>query len=210
MESNLQGEEIMAIFRPEMSSGSNFYGICEVALNNFEDKSSQFDWADVFISVSINQKGSEYTRDIKIAGSFDKDSNGTITGGSVLKRMYTFFDAIGCKAGLTAKGEWEDEKGNPIQDIASYLNENFIEANMPGAELSYPFLAYIYKEKPKKDGDKAWTRVHHKIYGNSEDGRAKLDDDIKWLKGKGYLKEATDAPVQANGNTLQGSGLANL
>ncbi len=200
----------MAIFRPEMSSGSSFYGICEIALNNFEDKSSQFDWADIFINVTINQKGSEYTRDIKIAGSLERDGGGNITGGSVLKRMYVFFDAIGCKAGLNVKGEWEDAEGKPIEDIASYLNTNFAQVAMPDAGLDYNYLAYIYKEQPKKDGDKAWTRTYHKIYQNSDANKAKLDDDIKWLKGKGVIKEATDLPVQQNGNTLQGSGLASL
>ena len=200
----------MAIFRPEMSSGSSFYGICEIALNNFEDKSSQFDWADIFINVTVNQKGSEYTREIKIAGSLERDGGGNITGGSVLKRMYVFFDAIGCKAGLNVKGEWEDAEGKPIEDIASYLNTNFAQVAMPDAGLDYNYLAYIYKEKPKKDGDKAWTRTYHKIYQNSDANKAKLDDDIKWLKGKGVIKEATDLPVQQNGNTLQGSGLASL
>tara|TARA_R110002020_G_scaffold63438_5_gene169413 strand:- start:464 stop:1069 length:606 start_codon:yes stop_codon:yes gene_type:complete len=201
----------MAIFRPEMKSGnSSYYGICEISLNSFEDKSSQFDWADIFISVTINQKGSEYTRDIKIAGSLDKDGGGNITGGSVLKRMYVFFDAIGCKAGLNVKGQWEDENGEPIANIAEYLNSKFSQVAMPDAGLDYNYLAYIYKEKPKKDGDKAWTRTYHKIYSNSEANKGKLADDVKWLKGKGVIKEATDLPVQQNGNTLQGSGLANL
>ena len=200
----------MAIFRPKMGGGSDYFGVCEIALNNFEDKSSQFDWADIFIDVTVNQKGSEYTRNIKLAGSLEKDSDGNITGGSVLKRMYTFFDAIGCKAGLTVKGKWEDEKGKSIDNIADYLNDKFIPALIPDGELVYPYLAYIYKEKPKKDGDKAWTRVYHKMYGNAESNRAKLESDVKWLKDKGVIKEATDTPVKSNGNTLQGSGLASL
>ena len=200
----------MAIFRPEMSSGTSYFGICEIALKNFEDKSSQFDWADIFIDVTVNQKGSEYTRNIKIAGSLDKDTDGKITGGSVLKRMYVFFDAIGCQAGLNVKGEWEDENGKPIKDIAKYLNDNFIEVSFPDAEIDYNFIAYIYKEKPKKDGEKAWTRVYHKIYANSEANKTKLDSDVKWLKGRGVIKEASDIPTPTNQNTLQGSGLASL
>ena len=200
----------MAIFRPAMSSSASYFGVCAIALNSFEDKSSQFDWADIFINVTINQKDSEYTRDIKIAGSLDKDSQGNITGGSVLKRMYVFFDAIGCKAGLNVKGKWEDEKGEPIEDIANYLNTRFSQVAMPDAGLDYNYLAYIYKEKPKKEGDKAWTRVYHKICGNSDANKAKLEADVKWLKDKGVIKEATDLPVKANGNTLQGSGLASL
>jgi len=200
----------MAIFRPQMGGGKSFYGICEIALNNFEDKHSLFDWADIFIDVTINQKNSEYTRNIKIAGSLERDSKGNITGGSVLKRMYTFFDAIGCKAGLNVKGEWEDDKGEKIDNIANYLNDKFIPALIPDDELVYKYLAYIYKEKPKKDGDKAWTRVYHKIYSNIEANKAKLQEDVDWLKGKGVIKEATNIPIQSNGNTLKGSGLASL
>ena len=93
----------MGIFRPAMGGGSSFFGICEINILSYKDRSDEFDWADIFIDVTVQQKGSEYTRNIKIAGSLDKDASGNITGGSVLKRMYTFFDAIGCKAGLTVK-----------------------------------------------------------------------------------------------------------
>ena len=102
------------------------------------------------------------------------------------------------------------ERQQTIKDIAEYLNTHFAQIEMPGAGLDYNYLAYIYKEKPKKDGDKAWTRVHHKIYANAEGNQSKLESDVKWLKDKGYLKEATDLPVKPNGNTLQGSGLASL
>ena len=200
----------MAIFRPKMSNGTSYFGICEIALNNFEDKSSQFDWADIFIDVTVNQKGSEYTRNLKIAGSLEKDAKGNITGGSVLKRMYVFFDAIGCKAGLNVKGEWEDENGKSIKDIAKYLNDKFIDVSFPDSEIDYNFIAYIYKEKPKKDGEKAWTRVYHKIYANNEANKTKLDSDVQWLKGRGVIKEVSDIPTPTNQNTLQGSGLASL
>ena len=51
-------------------------------------------------------------------------------------------------------------------------------------------MAYVYKEKPKQPGGKVYTRVHHKINLNSTDGRKSLEDDMNWLRGKGYLKEA--------------------
>ena len=196
----------MAIFRPETTT-SNFLGICQINIKSFKDRADDFDWSDVFIDVTIKQKGSEYTRNIKLAGSFDKDSNGLITGGSVLKRMYTFFDAIGCKVGLNVKGEWEDAEGNIINNIEDYLNKEWID---PVQDDNNPdYIAYVYKEKPKKTGDKAWTRVYHKIYANKEENIAKLQDDVTWLKGKGVIKEVTDEPI-ANGTTLEGSGLSNL
>ena len=112
----------MAIFRPVMNTGSSFFGICEINIKSFKDRSEEFDWADVFLDVTVKQKGSEYTRNIKLAGSFDKDADGNITGGSVLKRIYTFFDAIGCKAGLNVNGGWEDENGVKIENIVNYLS----------------------------------------------------------------------------------------
>jgi hypothetical protein len=198
----------MAIFRPVMNTGNNFFGICEINILSFKDRSNEFDWADVFIDVTVKQKGSEYTRNIKLAGSFDKDANGDITGGSVLKRIYTFFDAIGCKAGLNIKGEWEQEDGSTIENIETYLNKEWIDPIQD--EENPDYLAYVFKEKPKKVGDKAWTRVYHKIYTNNEANKAKLADDVKWLKGKGVIKEAIDEPANSAGSTLQGSGLDNL
>ena len=50
----------------------------------------------------------------------------------------------------------------------------------------------------------------NKIYKNTEDNKAKLQQDAEWMKSKGYIKEmkSDDSPV--SGNTLSGSGLANL
>ena len=200
----------MAIFKPNGSGGSNFFGICEISLKEFKDRSGEFDWSDLFLDITINQKSSEYTRSITIAGSFDKDSSGNITGGSVLRRMYVFFEAIGCKAGLNVKGKWETEDGKEIKDIAKYLNDNFVKATIPDGDPDYDYIAYVYKEKPKKDGGKAWTRVYHKIYANNTANVTKLTDDVTWLKGRGVIKEATDIPKQSGNNSLQGSGLSSL
>ena len=101
----------MAIFKPEVKefSGDNkFLGVNQFAIIDFEDKSGMFDWADLYLEVEVKQEFSDYTRKLQIKGSFEKDSKGKITGGSVLKRMYTFFEAIGCSAGLNVDGKWED------------------------------------------------------------------------------------------------------
>ena len=98
----------MAIFKPEgTSSFGNFTGICEFGILEFTDKSGTFDWADIFLEVKVKQKDSDYDRTLQIKGSLEKE-NGKITGGSVLKRMYHFFDQIGCGAGINVDGEWED------------------------------------------------------------------------------------------------------
>jgi len=203
----------MAIFKPENTTefsndNNKFLGICNFAILNFEDKSHMFDWADIYIDVEVRQEHSDYSRSFQIKGSYEKDSSGNITGGSVLKRLYNFFDTIGCKAGINVKGEWEDENGNKIDDIASYLS--VYSANpVPGEDVSsYPYIAYFYKEMPKKQGAKSYTVVWPKAYTSSDENKAKLQSDIDWLKGKGYLKELTDEVASAPAMT--GNGLANL
>lgn len=194
----------MALVRPKSSSGDkvNFYGVCEIALLNVTDKSDQFGWADIYLDVEIKQKGSDYTKSLRICGSFEKDPDGTVSGGSVLNRLYNFLDCIGCKAGINAKGGWEQEDGQAIDNIAQFLTQGYCGSSEP---TSFPYLAYVYKEKPKKQGDKIYARVHHKIYPNEEANIKKLLDDVNWLKTRGYLKEASpedlDAvrPVTSNG-----------
>lgn len=202
----------MAIFRPEgvdiTNVGNKFTGICKFAIIGFEDKSGMFDWADLYIEAEVKQEHSDYSRKLQIKGSFEKDSAGNITGGSVLKRLYTFFDAIGCKAGINVKGEWEDEEGKEIDDIVAFLNKGASDGSTIEDVTRYPYIAYFYKEQPKKPGAKSYTTVWPKVYIHSEMNKAKLKKDIDWLKGKGYLKELTDEV--ANAPAMSGDGLANL
>ena len=183
----------MALFKPKNAKsnygGSKFTGVCEVNVQGFKDRSPEFDWADIFIEVEIGIKDSEYTRNLRIRGSFDKDEQGNITGGSVLNRMYKFFGDIGCKAGITIQGAWETESGDSIDDISEYLNTNH-----SGKAQSHPYVGYIYKEENKKSG-KTFNTVHYRLFPNSQKGTSELTDHVKWMKTNGYLKEATPKPA---------------
>ena len=204
----------MAIFRPQGSSstGNSFYGICEIAILGVEDKSSNFEWADIYLDVEVKQKGSDYTKQLRIAGELEKDTNGKISGGSVLKRMYNFFDIIGEKAGLTVDGNWEDEDGNAIDNIASYLNQRHVASVMPDTEPDFNYLAYVYKDKPKEKGGKVYTRVFHRIQNNDEKGRQSLASEVKWFKDKGFIKEATEDDISTPKQNVEMSseGIGNL
>lgn len=194
MEQYIQGEKVMAIFRPtEKATPANFLGIIEVGIINYADKSKEFEWADVFIEVELSVKNSEYSNKTSLLGSLDKDASGNITGGSVLKRMYKFFDAIGCSAGLSVQGKWEDANGVAIENIEKYLNDNF---TTKGEE----FVAYAYKKKPKPGSDKVYTEVYPRLYPNSQEGKEQCRKDVAWLKQKGIIKEAdaTDMPMKNN------------
>lgn len=203
----------MAIFRPTggESSGSNFYGVCEIAILNFEEKSSEFEWADIYLDIEVKQKGSDYTKQLRIAGDLEKGPDGKITGGSVLKRMYNFFDIIGCKAGLTVDGKWENENGEEIHDVAQYLNAQFTQNVIPDTDPDFNYIAYVYKEKPKQKGGKVYTRVFHRVNHNDDKGRKQLESDVKWFKDKGFLKEATESDIKPTQNVeMSESGIGNL
>ena len=199
----------MAIFKPESNgSSSDFTGICEFGIVGFKDKSNDFTWADLFLEVTVKQKHSDYDRVLQIKGELDKDSSGNITGGTVLKRMYHFFDQIGCDAGINVKGEWEDAEGERIEDIAQYLTDGHLSNVIPDTDPSYDYIGYFYKEVPKTPGGKSYTRMHSKVYTISDKNNAQLENDIKWRKSKGYLKELTDE--SATQTEMSGSGLSNL
>ena len=194
----------MAIFKPAGAdnggNSSKFYGIIPVAITDFTNKSGEWSWADLFLSVTLNVEGSDYDKFLEIKGEFEKDGNGDISGGSVLNRLYKFFELIGCDAGLSVKNEWEDPDGNPIADIASYLRQRHVTGNP--ASTKYDFVAYIYKRKPQP-GKKAYSTVHTRLFPNTDKGKADLASHVEWMKTKGYFKEATESeagPI-ANGET---------
>jgi len=185
----------MALFKPKNLSNNNtksnkIMGICEMGIMGFSDRSAEFDWADVFIEIEVGILDSDYSRNIRIRGSFDRDAKGVIVGGSVLNRMYKFFGDIGCTAGINLKGHWEGEDGKPIKDIAKYLNDNHCsKETIPGTTPSLDYLGYVYKELNKKSG-KAYTTVHYRLFPNTSAGNVDLASHVKWLKTNGYLKEA--------------------
>ena len=194
----------MAIFKPEGSTLSgNFQGIVEVGIINFTNRAGEFDWADIFIDIELSVKNSEYSNKLSILGELERDTSGKINGGSVLKRMYRIFDALGCAAGMNIDGKFEDEHGNVIDSISEYLNERFLTK-------SEDYVVYIYKKKPKP-GKKVYTEIYPRLYPIGEAAQKQMLDDVKWLKDRGVIKEAdaSDMPQQ-NDTPLADSALNNL
>jgi|ETNmetMinimDraft_35_1059890.scaffolds.fasta_scaffold53128_2 hypothetical protein len=179
----------MALVRPAKTETSDgkFTGILPVCIWDFKDRSSEYDWADVFISVELDIQGSEYNRSLEICGGLERDSKGQVSGGHVLKPLYHLFDTLGFGGGLNAKGEWEDEDGVAITNIASHLNERYQTGN-PIMDPEYKHVAYIYKAAPKQPGAKSYTRVFNRLYRNTTEDSAKLKAMIEWMTTRGYLK----------------------
>ena len=59
----------MAVFRPASAqrSDSKFIGIQPVGIVTFTDESSKWDWADIYIRITLKVEGSDFERAMKIA-----------------------------------------------------------------------------------------------------------------------------------------------
>jgi len=192
----------MAIFKPEMKSsggGNKFMGVCEMGISSFVDKSAEFDWCDLLLEAEVHLKDSEYPKRLAIKGDYEKDAEGNINGGYVLNRMYRFFEAIGCTAGINLKGEFETSEGDVIPDIAQYLNDNHTSSGIPGTTPELTHVGYVYKRQNTKT-KKVYTEVYTRLYPNTEKGKTELEEYIKWMKTNNYLKEYTEVGGDKDGD----------
>ena len=196
----------MAIMRSEVKkSGGDWLGIKTGTIAKITDEAAKYDWADVYLVIEFNVEGSDYPRIMKIAGSYDKESNGQIKDCSLLKKVTHFFDAIGEMGGPNHLGQWVNEKEEPVADIVTHLNQYM------GTSLTI----FVFKELAKNG--QAYTRVHNKVLAKTANSENELEGYINFLRSKGFLNEApkdmsTPAQsVQMNGTTnVDGIDIANL
>ena len=186
-------------FRPDdlvtSGGGSKYLGFVPVAIMDYQDKSADFDWADVFIEVTLQMEHSQYTRRMQVCGSYDKEPNGHIKTSSLLKRVYYLFDAIGFQGGPDKEGNWVDADGEEINDIGRILsNEHTSNPLKP----SFDYYCYLYKKQPGKDG-KSYTEAYPRLVPNTEKGRAELESYIAFLKSKNLIKEFDGETPSSNG-----------
>ena len=208
----------MALYKPTApspSDGSKFYGICKIAIKDFEDLSSKFDWSDVYISTTVRQEGSDYDKTLRITGGFDKDGKGNLTAAKgenrVVNKINHFFGVLKCEAGINMQGEWETYDEKPIKDIAKFLNDKCGFNGMPDEDMDYKYIAYVYKEKSKNGSGKVFTTIYPEIYLDTAENRTKLKDKVNWMKSQGYIKEHKESAAQPNQEVeLADAGLSHL
>ena len=187
-------------FRPDdlgntsEGGGNKFLGFVPVAIMDYQDKSDNWDWADVYLDLTLQIEDSQYPIRMQVCGSYDREANGNIKTSSLLKRVYYLLDAIGCQGGPDKSGNWVDENGKEIEDIANFLSNN--HASNP-LKPSFDYYAYVYKKEPGKDG-KSYTEVYPRLVPNTEKGRTELEGYIAFCKGKNLIKEF-DGTVPQNG-----------
>ena len=67
-------------YRPQKEKTNNgkldgpppWLGFQDAKILSFEDMSSNYEWADVYLIVEIKTRNSEYSNKLRITGSFDK------------------------------------------------------------------------------------------------------------------------------------------
>jgi hypothetical protein len=201
----------MALLKTTTSSAKNdFTGYFEAGIIKVEDKSGQFDWADVWLDVHFNIKGSQYPQIHSIKGSFDKEPDGSVQINKMVRQFNYFKDAIGFTGGINTEGKYETADGEPIESIVDSLNSFINELNgsdNPMLESPLGFYIYVYKEAPKKPGDKIYKRVLGKICSNDSKGKAELESYVTYMTQKGYLKEASDTDVAKSPTTTSQSSM---
>jgi hypothetical protein len=177
--------------------GSKWLGYCAVGILDWQDKSSDFDWADVYLVGTLKVSDSQYTQEFKLAGSFDKEPNGNIKTCTLLKRLYWLFDAIGFDGGPNVTGEMVDADGNAI-DLVNHFNINHVTDPL---NPTLDYTAYIYKEPGRKDPSKSYTTVFPKLTSNTAEGKKDLEGYINFMKSKNLIKEVQEGvvPPVANG-----------
>lgn len=190
----------MALLQTSTSSTTNndFTGYFEAGIIKVDDKSGQFDWADVWLDVHFNIKGSQYPQIHSIKGSFDREGDGTVKINKMVRQFNYLKDAIGFTGGINTEGNWETEDGQPIESIVDTLNAHIQTMNGTDNPLLEPplnFYIYVYKEAPKKPGDKVYKRVLGKITTNDSKGKADLQSYVTYMLQKGYIKEASSDDV---------------
>ena len=189
----------MPLFKPEATtSGASWLGYQVCGIDSFEDKSGTYDWAPMYLKVNLKLENSKYPQDFKIAGSFDKNPNGTIKDNTLLRKIYNLMEVLGDEAGVNAVGDWEIND-RPIPDIAVYLNDKYSPQAPEEPQMNN--LIYIYEKFNQREG-KAFNECAGRIYRNDEDGKTELEGYVNFMKGKGYIKEhVAGEVVKAHDNT---------
>ena len=198
----------MPRFRPSSTvngAGSSFGGFMEGQIVDFNERSDEFDWADIFIDVTFRVPISQYPVIYSLKGTYDREDDGNIKSCSLLNRIYYLFDAIGFKGGPNVKGDWEDDNGEIIPKIDVHLSENHIHKDALTSDNN-PYHIFVYKEWVADKG-KAYTRVCPKIVMNTTKGITDLKSYIAFLRQKNILKEYTGETTQ-EGNPPSSTNLS--
>ena len=63
---------------------------------------------------------------MRLSGSFERDTDGSLMNNPLLKKFYSIADAIGFGGGFDTNGNWVSKIDEPIENIETFLNNNFL------------------------------------------------------------------------------------
>lgn len=187
----------MTHYRPQATEGGNTFkrtapwlGYQSACIREFRDRTSEYDWADLYLEIELQTEGSQYPQTMRIFGSFDKNPDGTIKKSTLLNRITYLVDATGWKGGVDKNGNWVDDDSK-IENVADMLNALYAVPKDVDAE--YKYLVYVYKEwvvnKDTGEG-RAFTRVDPRLTDSTDHTAVtKFKEYIKFLKAKGVINE---------------------
>lgn len=191
-------------------------GYQDAKILNFESKPDAYDWADVYLEVEIKTRNSEYSNKLIISGSFDKEDD-SIVENSLLRKMYSLFDALGFGGGIDKEGKWVNKIDEPIEDIATFLNNNYTDNT--DADI-YPFCVYVYKHKVTNKNtaeENVYTRIVPRIArADNPKGVADFKSYIDWAKKNEVIVEHTEDDLDflksalPNGTATQSPSINNI
>jgi|GEM_PF-1156802 hypothetical protein len=192
------------------SGGVNFLGFQAVTLTDIVDRSAEYPNMDMFLEIYFRNENSQYPWKYSLLGTFDRESDNTLTGqSSLLKRILYFTDAIGWDGGVNTDGLWVDGNDKLVEDIAGLLNHDFTKANygVSQSDTEHKYYIFTYKKWNEKAG-KAYTQVCPKIVKNNDRGRSDLEDYITYMKANRFIVEHdnTQAPVNNGDMTSTTAG----
>jgi hypothetical protein len=134
---------------------------------------------------------------MRLSGSFERDTDGSLMNNPLLKKFYSIADAIGFGGGFDTNGNWVSKIDEPIENIETFLNNNYTDNS--GAEI-FPYIIYVYKKKvldKNTNEEKVWTEVVQRM-AKSEDGKQMkaLQSYVQWAKDNDIINEYTDEPEE--------------
>lgn len=193
-------------------SGANWLGFQQVALTDVVDKSDDYDNLDMFIEFHFKNESSQYPYRYGLLGTWDKDTDGKISGeSSLLKRVLYLISAIGWDGGVNTEGEWVDKDDKPLVDednepvnIADFLNTNFTAANYGASNFETPYYIFVYRRYSEKDS-RAFQTVCPKIVPNDSKNRKDLESYIKYMKANKFIVEHEEKKQVQNGEITASS-----
>ncbi len=171
-------------FRPGTGTGGSFYGFKPCKIVSVKEVESSSWNPDINIEFEMAIEGSQYTKGYRLAGIFDRDSEGNIMSCAFLNRIYNIVDTLDMNIGVNRNGEWVDFEDNKIDNIVEVFSAAAEKANQ-----EFPLYCFLYKAPPNAGYNKPLTKFANRIMKNAPKGRSDLESFVKFMKANGHIKE---------------------